>query len=63
MVTKVGYLLVAPNEAANNFYLNGENLTYFDERGDAHENHLAFSYDANASYFDHDLIKRNKHRI
>lgn len=63
LVTKVGYLLVAPNEAANNFYLNGENLTYFDERGDAHENHLAFSYDANASYFDHDLIKRNKHRI
>ena len=61
--TKAGYFLVPLNEHANNFFLNGENLTWFDERGDSHENHFAFSYDANSNYFDEDLIKNNKHRI
>ena len=63
IVTNAGYLLVAPDDAANNFFLNGANITYFDERGDSHENHFAFSYDANVSYFDEDLIKNNKYRI
>ena len=63
IVTKAGYLLVNTNNHPNNCFLNGFNLTYFNEQANQHDKHFAYSYDLNASYFNDDLIKNNLHRI
>ena len=58
-----GYLLEPSQDQVNNFFLNGLNLTCFNDQLNKDEKYLAYSYDANQTYFAKDLINNNLHKV